>query len=164
RWEEEKKLVGQVRELRAKLEGHAAAGKEPADAKGADAKGAAGKEGDGKARLRPDEEAAARADLARLQTELKKLQGEQPLVLPVVAGQAGAGVPPAGPGLPVGKMLLDEIKPVLTLKDKWEARITGQPPALAPTAQRTPPSRANLVAPRKPIGVFFMVGPSGVGK
>jgi type VI secretion system protein VasG len=159
RWEKEKKLVGQVRELRAKLEGHAAAGKEPADAKGA-----APKEGDGKVRLRPEEEAVARADLARLQTELKKLQGEQPLVLPVVDGQAVAEVVSAWTGIPVGKMVLDEIKTVLNLKDKLEDRIIGQSHALDAIAQRIRTSRANLVDPRKPIGVFFMVGPSGVGK
>ncbi len=149
RWEEEKKLVEQLRQLRTKLEAHAAAGLP---------------KGDAKARLSPAEESQAKADLARVQTDLKKLQGETPLVLPVVDSQAVAEVVSGWTGIPVGRMVLDEIKTVLTLKDKLEERIIGQAHALDAIAQRIRTSRANLTDPRKPIGVFFMVGPSGVGK
>src|SRR5438105_4570652 len=61
-------------------------------------------------------------------------------------------------------MVLDEIKTVLSLRQKLEERIIGQSHALEAIAQRIRTARANLVDPRRPIGVFLMVGPSGVGK
>src|SRR6185437_12046714 len=67
-------------------------------------------------------------------------------------------------GIPVGKMLADEIKTILSLHTKLEERVIGQSQALDAIAQRIRTSRASLTDPRKPIGVFLMVGPSGVGK
>jgi type VI secretion system protein VasG len=110
---------------------------------------------------RPSVDAAA---LSKLKQELAKLQGESPLVYPVVDRQAVAEVVSGWTGIPVGKMVLDEIKTVLSLKEKLEERIVGQSHALDAIAQRIRTARANLVDPRRPIGVFLMVGPSGVGK
>ncbi len=67
-------------------------------------------------------------------------------------------------GIPVGKMLTDEIETVLSLKAKLEERVIGQSQALEAIAQRIRTARANLTDPRRPIGVFLLVGPSGVGK
>ena len=67
-------------------------------------------------------------------------------------------------GIPVGKMLADEIKTVLNLKPRLEERVIGQAHALDAIGQRIRTSRANLTDPRRPIGVFMLVGPSGVGK
>jgi type VI secretion system protein VasG len=67
-------------------------------------------------------------------------------------------------GIPVGKMVVDEIKTVLSLKEKLAERIIGQSHALEAVAERIRTARANLVDPRRPIGVFLMVGPSGTGK
>ena len=67
-------------------------------------------------------------------------------------------------GIPVGKMVLDEIKTVLTLRERLEQRIIGQSHALEAIAQRIRTSRAGLNDPRRPMGVFMLVGPSGVGK
>jgi type VI secretion system protein VasG len=67
-------------------------------------------------------------------------------------------------GIPVGKMLANEIKTVLELRSKLEERVIGQSHALEAVAQRIQTSRANLTDPRRPIGVFLLVGPSGVGK
>jgi type VI secretion system protein VasG len=147
RWAEEKRLVESILKLAERLEAHAAAG-----------------EGDGKARLKPDEEARCRTELAQLQKELVQLQGDLPLVQPVVNSQAIAEVVSGWTGIPVGRMVLDEIKTILTLKEKLEERIIGQAHALDAVAQRIRTARANLVDPRRPIGVFLMVGPSGVGK
>jgi type VI secretion system protein VasG len=147
RWEEERKLVGEIQKLRTRLEGAAASGN-----------------GEKKAPLPPKEEEKAKADLSRLQTDLQKLQGESPLIQPVVDRQAVAEVVSGWTGIPVGKMVLDEIKTVLTLREKLEERIIGQSHALEALAQRIRTARANLVDPRRPIGVFLMVGPSGVGK
>ncbi len=151
RWAEEKKLVAEIQKIRDQLEKHHAAAR-------------ANGKGDGKDRLSEGQEAKARADLNRLAIDLKKLQGETPLVLPVVDSQAVAEVVSSWTGIPVGRMVLDEIKTVLALKDKLEERIIGQSHALEAIAQGIRTSRANLADPRKPIGVFFMVGPSGVGK
>jgi type VI secretion system protein VasG len=147
RWAEEKKLVGEIQKLRSRLETHAA-----------------GQNGDKKNVLSRAEEAGSRAALAELQTDLAKLQGEAPLVQPVVDRQAIAEVVSGWTGIPVGKMVLDEIKTVLTLREKLEERVIGQSHALEALSQRIRTARANLVDPRRPIGVFMMVGPSGVGK
>ncbi len=148
RWQEEMRLVGEIQKHRTALETHAAAGK---------ANTAEG-------RLEPDEEKKAKQELARLEKELTKLQGENPLVAPVVGGQAVAEVVSAWTGIPVGKMVRDEIKTVLSLKERLAERIVGQDHALEAIAQRIRTARANLVDPRRPIGVFLLVGPSGVGK
>src|SRR5262249_8426768 len=141
--------VGEVQQLRARLEAHAAAGQPGGKADG---------------RLAPAEEERCRAQLARLAGELRQLQGETPLVQPVVDRQAVATVVSGWTGIPVGRMVLDEIKTVLALRDKLEERVVGQGHALEAVAQRIRTARANLVDPRRPIGVFLLVGPSGVGK
>jgi len=104
------------------------------------------------------------ADLAATETELHSLQGEQPLVHPVVDGQAVAEVVETWTGIPVGRMVSDEIKTILTLKDTLEERVVGQPHALSAIAQAIQTNRAGLTDPRKPIGVFMFAGTSGVGK
>src|SRR5262249_2143389 len=101
---------------------------------------------------------------ARFQDELRQLQGEAPLIQPVVDRQAVAEVVSGWTGIPVGKMVLDEIKTVLSLKEKLAERIIGQEHALDAIAQRLGRGRAGMGARRRPIGVFMMVGPSGVGK
>jgi type VI secretion system protein VasG len=107
---------------------------------------------------------AAREELAKLEKQLAEVQGEEPLVLPVVGGQAIAAVVSGWTGIPLGKMVRDEIKAVLSLKERMEERIIGQSHALDAIAQRIRTSRAALTDPRRPIGVFMFVGPSGVGK
>ena len=67
-------------------------------------------------------------------------------------------------GIPLGKMMKDEISTVLTLDEHLKARVIGQDHALASIAQRIITSRANMDDPVKPVGVFMLVGPSGVGK
>ncbi len=105
-----------------------------------------------------------RAQLNALNEELKTLQGENPLIFPVVDGQAVAEIVESWTGIPAGRMQSDEIHTVLKLKEAMEARIVGQPHALEAVAQAIRTSRAKLTDPRKPIGVFLMVGTSGTGK
>jgi type VI secretion system protein VasG len=105
-----------------------------------------------------------RSRLAALSKDLRDLQGEHPLVHPVVDGQAVAEIVESWTGIPAGRMRGDEIRTVLNLKDAMEARVVGQPHALEAVAQAIRTSRAGLTDPRKPIGVFLMVGTSGVGK
>lgn len=108
------------------------------------------------------------ADLkATLQAQIKELravQGEQPLVHPFVDAQAVAEVISNWTGIPAGRMVADEIKNVLNLKDQLEARVVGQSKALEAIAQAIRTSRAGLTDPVRPIGVFMLVGTSGVGK
>ena len=107
---------------------------------------------------------ALREKLNSLHEELKTLQGETPLIFPVVDGQAVAEIVESWTGIPAGRMQSDEINTVLNLKQAMEDRIVGQPHALEAVAQAIRTSRAKLTDPRKPIGVFLMVGTSGTGK
>ena len=81
-----------------------------------------------------------------------------------VTSQAIAEVVANWTGIPVGKMVSDEIQSILNLQESLQKRVIGQPHALHAIAENIRTSRAGLTDPRKPIGVFFMVGPSGVGK
>jgi type VI secretion system protein VasG len=108
--------------------------------------------------------AAARADLAETRAAMRRVQGEQPLIFPVVDGQAIAEIVENWTGIPAGRMQSDEIRTVLNLRAAMERRVVGQSHALEAVAQAIRTSRAGLTDPRKPIGVFLMVGTSGVGK
>jgi type VI secretion system protein VasG len=146
RWDSEKELIGQVQNIRAQLE---------AEAKRS-------KEGNGAAAS--IDVNALRAELASLNRELESLQGETPLIQACVTSQTIAEVISGWTGIPVGKMLADEINTVLALRDRLEKRVIGQSQALEAISQRIRTARANLTDPRRPVGVFLLVGPSGVGK
>jgi type VI secretion system protein VasG len=102
--------------------------------------------------------------LEEMQQELAALQGEEPLVLPSVDAQAVASIVESWTGIPVGKMLADEIEAVLRMKETLRGRVIGQDHALEVIAKRIETARAGLDNPGKPKGVFLLVGPSGVGK
>ncbi len=102
--------------------------------------------------------------LNELNEALTQLQGDTPLVQVCVDGQVVGEVISAWTGIPLGKMLKDEINTVLSLKPLLEERVIGQTHALEAIAQRIRTARANLEDPGKPKGVFLLVGPSGVGK
>ena len=142
RWEEERTLAHEIGEVRKALE----APDNPADQ--------ADTENKNTQRLR----------LVALNAALRELQGEQPLIFPVVDGQAVAEIVESWTGIPAGRMQSDEIRTVLNLQERMGQRIIGQPHALEAVAQAIRTSRAKLTDPRKPIGVFLMVGTSGVGK
>jgi type VI secretion system protein VasG len=105
-----------------------------------------------------------REELKSLQTDLQALQGEAPLILPTVDAQSVAAVVADWTGIPVGRMVKNEIDTVLTLPDILNRRILGQRHALEMITRRIQTSRARLDNPNKPIGVFMLAGPSGVGK
>ena len=107
---------------------------------------------------------ADRAALSHAGERIKALQGEQPLIFPVVDGQAIAEIVESWTGIPAGRMQSDEIRTVLNLRQAMARRVVGQDHALEAVAQAIRTSRAGLTDPRKPIGVFLMVGTSGVGK
>jgi len=117
-------------------------------------------------------DASAEADdrprlLARLQAvqaELVALQGESPLILPIVDYQAVASVVADWTGIPVGRMARNEIETVLRLPELLGQRVIGQDHAMEMIARRIQTSRAGIDNPSKPIGVFMLAGTSGVGK
>jgi type VI secretion system protein VasG len=170
RWEAEHKLADRVLEIRAKLRQAAdrdrvpAAGtsetKEP-DAKGPDPKGPAAT---GPEAMGADERSQLLAELADLQSQLSTLQGESPLILPSVDEQAVAAVVEDWTGVPVGRMVKNEVETLLNLAETLNRRVIGQRHALDMIARRIHTSRAQLDNPNKPIGVFMLCGPSGVGK
>ncbi|SIS48508.1 type VI secretion system ATPase TssH [Insolitispirillum peregrinum] len=110
------------------------------------------------------ERAQIKDELAGLRLELDVLQAGAPLVLASVDGAAIAGVVSAWTGIPVGRMVSDEIQAVLSLRERMAERVVGQDHALEAVAQRIQTSRAGLDEPGKPTGVFLLAGPSGVGK
>ncbi len=105
-----------------------------------------------------------KSELKRLNAELKLLQGENPLMSPVVNGQIVAEVISGWTGIPIGKMVADEINAVLELHKTLGERVLGQDHALEAITQRIRTARAGLTDPKRPIGVFLLVGTSGVGK
>jgi type VI secretion system protein VasG len=105
-----------------------------------------------------------RRELSGLKEELAAIQKEQPMIPLYVSSRVIASVVSGWTGIPVGKMMTDEIQGVIELKDRMAQRIVGQAPALDAISRRIRTSRADLVDPGKPIGVFLLVGPSGVGK
>jgi type VI secretion system protein VasG len=148
RWDKERELVTKIRELREKLEaGHAA-------------NGAANGSGDAAATT----SAALKPELQALESKLAALQGETGLIRVCVDAQIVGEVLSAWTGIPAGKMLKDEITTVLALQDHLGRRVIGQPHAMEIISQRVQTSRASLDDPNKPVGVFMLVGPSGVGK
>jgi type VI secretion system protein VasG len=156
-WRKEKALVDEILALRARL--REATGKADADKAGAPAEPAAGA-----VSMSEAERAAAVARLQELQQQLSDAQGEVPLVLPSVDEQAVASVVADWTGIPVGRMVKDEVQTVLKLAQTLGERVIGQDHALEMITRRLQTARAGLENPNKPIGVFMLAGPSGVGK
>jgi type VI secretion system protein VasG len=148
-------LVSRIRDIRTQLEAAVAA---PTAAPAATAASA------GTAAQPATDAAALRAELEKLNTELDALQGDSPLMRVCVDTQIVGEVISAWTGIPVGKMQQDEINTVLHLKDLMAVRVIGQNHALEAIAQRISTNRAGMDDPVKPVGVFMLVGPSGVGK
>ncbi|MGD0774801.1 MAG: type VI secretion system ATPase TssH, partial [Candidatus Solibacter sp.] len=163
RWEKERDLVGRIREVRGKLETAAAPAAAQAAAAGA-AEGAAAEAAIAAVVAAAPGPDALRAELSALNAELEQLQGENPLMRVCVDGQIVGEVVAAWTGIPIGKMLRDEMQSVLTLERHLGRRVIGQDHALDMLSERIRTSKAGLEDPGKPIGVFLLVGPSGVGK
>ncbi|MDN6883861.1 type VI secretion system ATPase TssH [Variovorax sp. CAN2819] len=105
-----------------------------------------------------------RAELSEAQDKLSQLQGESPLILAAVDAQAIATVVADWTGIPIGRMVRDDAQSVLKLGEILSARVVAQPDALETISRRIRTARARLDNPNKPVGVFLLCGPSGVGK
>jgi type VI secretion system protein VasG len=152
RWQQERRLIEELRGIRSKLEAHAAAMKAAAASPAVEG------------RLSDEEMAQLQADLPRLNKELATVQGETPLMQVCVDGQAVGEVVSGWTGIPVGKMVKDEIQTVLSIRELMERRIIGQSHALEAISRRIQTAKAKLEDPRRPQAVFLLIGPSGVGK
>ncbi|HMF97687.1 MAG TPA: type VI secretion system ATPase TssH [Vicinamibacterales bacterium] len=165
RWNAERELVEKVLAIRALLR----QGSEPVEGTGSKLEQAARVQAAPVAappleKVSPDERARLLTELADLQTKLTALQGESPLILPTVDEHAVGSVVQDWTGVPVGRMVKNEIETVLKLAETLNQRVIGQRHALDMIAKRIQTSRAKLDNPNKPIGVFMLCGPSGVGK
>jgi len=179
RFEKERDLVTRIREIRTQLEGGSvsgSAGTSPPPA-GVPPASATAAVGDGPGAAAPATATATaeapkpavdlgalRVELAKAEGELAALQGETPMIRVAVDGQIIGEVISAWTGIPAGKMMKDEISTVLSLPSLLGQRVIGQMHALELISQRISTARARLDDPNKPIGVFLLVGPSGVGK
>ncbi len=105
-----------------------------------------------------------KALLASLSQDLIHIQGQEPMVFPEVDAHVVASVVAEWTGVPLGKMLKDDVRRMLELPEALRKRVIGQDHALSEVPRRIRSSKADLTDPGKPVGVFMLVGPSGVGK
>ncbi|MGD8784274.1 MAG: type VI secretion system ATPase TssH [Thioalkalispiraceae bacterium] len=154
-WDKEKEVVDQIHSLQQQIEEdfHAQSLSEEAR-----------KQADAPKLLSDSERSTIKDKLRSLMSELTEIQGEEPMIQVNVGSQAIAEVVANWTGIPVGKMVSDEIQSIMNLQDRLGERVIGQSHALNAIAENIRTARAGLTDPRKPIGVFFMVGSSGVGK
>ncbi len=180
RWEAEKVLVDEVLDLRAKLRRTGAAldstgdqsddppenppvtdPKTPAESRMASEGGAMEAV---PTTLSPEERADLLTTLRARMASLAEMQGERPLILPSVDRNAVGSVVQDWTGIPMGRMLASQTERALELAGILSDRVVGQDHAMGQIANRIQTSYAGLGAPEKPIGVFMLCGPSGVGK
>jgi type VI secretion system protein VasG len=110
------------------------------------------------------DESALRKALSDAVTAMSESQGDQPMVFGVVDADAVAAVVGDWTGIPIGRMVKDEIASILQIETELKKRVIGQDHAMDEIAKRIKTSRAKLDNPNKPVGVFMLCGPSGVGK
>jgi type VI secretion system protein VasG len=147
RWQEEQALVGGILDLRKQLREQGISPDDTADEQS------------------PEQDRdELLTKLHAEQAKLHDMQGDEPLILPTVDAQAVATVVQDWTGVPVGRMVKNEMETVMNLADLMEKRLVGQRHALDMIAKRIQTSRASLDNPNKPIGVFMLAGTSGVGK
>ncbi len=143
-WQAELNLVSRINELRGTLQ-TINSSTDPAKTPGSD----------------PSE---LKQQIVNLESELKSLQGETPLVFACCDSSSVAATVAAWTGIPVGRMVSNEIRTILNLKEKMEESVVGQSHAMAQIAKSIQTSRAKLTDPSRPIGIFLLAGTSGVGK
>ncbi|MEM1160994.1 MAG: AAA family ATPase, partial [Pseudomonadota bacterium] len=133
-WEKEQGIVKEIQDLRVKM------GEETADAD------------------------TVRAALEGKVGELSEIHPDERMIYPHVDEQAVAQIISDWTGIPAGRMVADEVQQILNLADNVGERVIGQDHGIKMIAKRIQTNRAKLDNPNKPIGVFMLCGPSGVGK
>jgi type VI secretion system protein VasG len=160
-WATEQKLVAEIRSLREIL--YPASESEGKDKPKAKVTGVADR-----IPQAPESNAANEDDVRkRLRETFETLEVRDPekrMIYAHVDEQVVASVVSDWTGIPVGRMVKDEIENVLRLPEILNRRVVGQSHGLAMIAKRIETNRAKLDNPNKPVGVFMLCGPSGVGK
>ena len=178
RWEAERELVTEILDLRAKLraDGHAIdetsdvgdapleAVEEEAAEDDAEGRVSAESETESVVEEPPFDRDEALVTLRERMAQLLEKQGETPLILPAVDKQAVASVVQDWTGIPMGRMLASQTERALSLAETLSERVVGQDHAMQMIANRIQTAAAGLKPPEKPVGVFLLCGPSGVGK
>ncbi len=172
RWEAEQKLVVRIKELHQQLSGGPLAGSDAPTTKAPAAAGDPKKPAAAPAKaaasppapLTAEQRQAIEAELQQAQAALRELQGESPLVHVCCDSNAIAETVASWTGIPVGRMVANEIKTILNLRGMLEESVVGQTHALGQIAVSIQTSRAKLTDPSRPIGIFLLAGTSGVGK
>jgi type VI secretion system protein VasG len=164
RWDSEKVLVDEVLDLRAKLRAEGLPVDDTADPAEPPAEADPPTEAEATPHMTAAERAATLETLKAKQAELVALQGERPLILPSVDRIAVGSVVQDWTGIPAGRMLASQAEQALSLASILSQRVVGQDHAMQMIASRIQTSLAGLGAPEKPVGVFMLAGPSGVGK
>lgn len=171
RWQKEQGLVEEILQLQDRLKALNSDNDESASTEAADTQREEVADSDQRTEAdkatAPEPEASAEEllkQLTELKTQLSEVQAETPLILPSVDAQAIASVVGDWTGIPVGRMVKNEIETILNLSNTLAKRVIGQDHALNLISSRVQTSRANLDNPNKPVGVFMLCGPSGVGK
>lgn len=141
KWQKEKDIVKQIGDLYQQF----------AEANGAEENGA-------------DSADEIEKQIETLEKDLENLQDGEPLVHACCGKDAVAETVSAWTGIPLGRMVSDEISNILRLEELLKERVIGQDHALNIIAETIKYSRANLADPDKPIGVFMLAGTSGTGK
>lgn len=152
-WESEKALVDDILELRKKLRQG-----------GSNLDEIEGESEEAVDELSDEERQEALGQLRAKMSELDELQGESPLILPSVDSDAVAAIAQDWTGIPVGRMMTSETEKALGLASILSSRVVGQDHAMEMITNRIQTTQAGLDAPNKPVGVFMLCGPSGVGK
>ena len=150
RWQRELAAVQAIRALQTRLAA-ARRGEAPPAAEGAEPG-------------TPEDPSALRQEIEKATRELEAMQGETPLVQLHVDAPVIAQVVADWTGIPVGKMMRDELANVLQFEERLRERVVGQDAAIGSIARKVRAAKVGLQAPTQPIGVFLLVGPSGVGK
>jgi len=176
RWQTELAAVNRIRDLRAKLQGAdspdaiarqaEAAAAQPTKPAGEKAPEKVPEKTPEKApeKAAPVDQAALRREITEAMAELQRIQGEHALLYPQVDAAAVAAVVSDWTGIPVGRVVKDEVSVILQMEDRLRGRDVGQDHALKIVAEKLRSSKAGIGNPTQPMGVFLCVGPSGTGK
>lgn len=161
RWQAELNLVSQINQYRGQLNSTKAAAASPPEVPAGETAPEKSASGESESQKSPEELKQA---ISTLEKELEVLQGDEPLVFACCDSGSVAATVAAWTGIPVGRMVSNEIRTILNLKDRMEEQVVGQGHALSQIAKSIQTSRAKLTDPSRPIGIFLLAGTSGVGK
>ena len=152
-WKKEKESIARIRELKERIE------KLKIEEQAEERKGNLQRV----AEIRYSLIRQAEADLAKLSAQMES-KGSTRMLKEEVDEEDIARIVSKWTGIPVSKMLEGEVKKLVTMEERLRQRVVGQDQALERVANAIRRSRAGLSDPKRPIGSFIFLGPTGVGK